>query len=238
MMARMEIVCLLVHLHLHVLLQSRQAISLCICYLYANVPSHNTPIANMASLPWDRGYSVVTVAMGRFASVDSLKGSSFEGFQECFSCSLLFVSSVWKFYLQATWKRTPECVTYVYSRSSERVFVMQISLRRSGVVGSTTIILAKRVTDRVGGAQRRVSIRCRAECAKARAGGCESRSGFAFAVSDLLLPWQLWATVWNKSKTKNAKIYMLLLFETCRMWRSSSHLCVSCLASGSQGICS
>ena len=87
MMARMEIVCFLVHLH--VLLQSRQAISLCICYLYANVASHNTPIANMASLPWDRGYSVVTVAMGRFASADSLKGLSFEGFQECFSCSFI-----------------------------------------------------------------------------------------------------------------------------------------------------
>ena len=38
-------------------------------------------------------------------------------------------------------------------------------------------------------------------------------------------------------KTKNAKIYMLLLL-TRVMWRSSSHLCVSCLASGSQGICS
>ena len=30
----------------------------------------NKPIANMASLPWDRGFSVVTVAMGRYASVD------------------------------------------------------------------------------------------------------------------------------------------------------------------------
>ena len=49
-------------------------------------------------------------------------------------------------------------------------------------------ILAKRVTDRVGGAQRRVlrgakrrvSIRCRAERAKTRARGCESRSGFVY----------------------------------------------------------
>ena len=47
------------------------------------------PIANMASLPWDRGNSVVTVAKGRCASVDSLKASSFEGLQECFSCSCI-----------------------------------------------------------------------------------------------------------------------------------------------------
>ena len=48
-------------------------------------------------------------------------------------------------------------------------------------------ILVKRVTDQVGGAQRRVPrgakrqvlIRCRAERARS-AGGCESRSGFIY----------------------------------------------------------
>ena len=40
-------------------------------------------------------------------------------------------------------------------------------------------ILVKRVTDRVGGAQRQVLIRCRAERARS-AGGCESRSGFIY----------------------------------------------------------
>ena len=49
----------------------------------------NTPIVNMASLPWDRGFSVFTVAMGRFACVVSLKASSFEGLQERFSCSYI-----------------------------------------------------------------------------------------------------------------------------------------------------
>ena len=50
----------------------------------------NTPIANMASLPWDRGFSVVNVAMGRFASVDSLKASSFEGQRVLFLLLYLF----------------------------------------------------------------------------------------------------------------------------------------------------
>ena len=70
-------------------------------------------IANMASLPWDQGYSVVTVAMGcasfpgpgqgrekalemrMDAVVDRLKASSFEGLQECSSRSY-FLSSAGK----------------------------------------------------------------------------------------------------------------------------------------------
>ena len=58
--------------------------------------------------------------------------------------------------------------------------LFRMFIRALGQNYPSDIILAKRVTDRVGGAQRRVSIRCRAERAKTRARGCESRSGFVY----------------------------------------------------------
>ena len=61
--------------------------------------------------------------------------------------------------------------------------MLKLKINQSSQYFNRCFILAKRraqrVTNRVGGAQRRVSRRCRAEGARS-AGGCESRSEFLY----------------------------------------------------------
>ena len=79
----------------------------------------DTPIANMASLTWDRGFSVVTVVMGRFPSVDSLKASSFKELQD-YSVFLLL-------YLFQTFENfTDHCKRLGKGRRVSRMYIHEV----------------------------------------------------------------------------------------------------------------